>query len=87
MSEAEEIYFGLVSVLRGYLSAASVRASLDTALKKFGLSARTLGRGELPEVVGEAMIGLRMFCDPARIGDLMVDLAEYCEEVENSRGP
>jgi hypothetical protein len=82
MSEADTIYQGLVAVLRGYLSQASVTASLDTALEKRGLSPQTLGADELPNVVAEAMVGLRMFCDPARVGDLMMDLAEYCEGVD-----
>ena len=84
MSQSDDTYVGLVAVLRGYLSQASVTAALGSALKKYGLSPQTLGREELPEVVAEAMVGLRMFCDPALVGDLMVDLAEYCEGVEGA---
>lgn len=87
MSEADEIYDGLVAVLRGYLSQASVSAALGTALRKRGLTPQTLGPEKLPEVVAEAMVGLRMFCDPARVGDLMIDLAEYCEGVDDAAGP
>ena len=75
------IYDGLVVVLRGYLTAASVAAALDTTLKNRGLAPETLDAEKLPEVVAEAMVGLRMFCAPERVGDLMIDLAEYCEGV------
>lgn len=86
MSEAAEIYGGLVAVMRGHLSQASVTAALDTVLAKRRLSPRTLGRDELSEVVAEAMVGLRLFCDPAKVGDLMMDLADYCERVEGAGG-
>lgn len=81
MSGRSEVFDGLVAVLRGYLSEASVTAALGTALARRGLTPEQLGPEELPEVVAEAMVGLRMFCAPERVGDLMLDLAEYCERV------
>ncbi len=74
-----QIHEGLVEVLHRYLSPASVSAALGAALEERGLSPQTLSREQLPFVVAEAMVGLRMFCDPERLGDLMMDLAEYCE--------
>lgn len=73
------VYDGLVVVLRRYLSRESVEATLTTVLTKRGLTPDRLDSGNLPEVVAEAMIGLRLFCAPDRIGDLMLDLADYCE--------
>ena len=70
----------LVALMSAYLSPASVEATLRTVLDKQRLSAADLGPDELPEVVAEAMVGLRLFCDPDRLPDLMVDLAELCEE-------
>ena len=75
------VYQGLMDRLGQYLSEASITASVDLVLSRRGLSPATLDRQQLAEVVAEAMVGLRMFCDPARIGDLMMDLAEYCESV------
>lgn len=81
MSGSAEVYDRLVEILHGYLSPASVTAALSATLERRGLSPPDVGRGELPDVVADAMVGLRMFCDPERIGDLMMDLAEYCEAV------
>lgn len=72
-------YGGLVAVLRRYLSQASVDASLKTVLGKRGLTPERLSADDLGAVVSEAMVGLRMFCAPERVGDLMLDLADYCE--------
>ena len=72
-------YRELVGLMAAYLSHASIEATLSTVLEKKRLSPAELGPADLPEVVAEAMVGLRLFCDPERLPDLMVDLAELCE--------
>ncbi len=82
-----EVYRGLLAVLHRYLSPASVSAALGVALERRGLSPATVGPEELPQVVAEAMVGLRMFCAPERIGYLMLDLADYCEDIGGAAEP
>ncbi len=77
---ASATYRELMALMSAYLSPASVEATLRTVLEKERLSAAELGLDDLPEVVAEAMVGLRLFCDPERLPDLMLDLAELCEE-------
>jgi hypothetical protein len=83
MMGSEELYEGLLGVTRKYLTEASVRAAIGTALKRSGDSEQGLTVGHLPEVVAEAMVGLRLFCEPEKFGDLMMDLTEYCELVSS----
>ena len=41
-----------------------------------------LSSGNLPEVVSQAMVGLRIFCDRERLPDLMMDLVDYCDAAD-----
>ena len=75
-----EIYSGLVALMSRYLSDSSVEATLGTVLAKKGLTASELNPELLPEVVGDAMLGLRTFCDPERLPQLMLELADFCDE-------
>lgn len=83
MSDADPgaIYEGLLAVMERYLSALSAKSSLTKAFERMGIDPSDLTRENLPEIVSEAMVGIRIFCPPERIGDFMVDLAEYCEDV------
>ncbi|MCP4201994.1 MAG: hypothetical protein GY769_08680 [bacterium] len=81
MTASEALWKDLFAVTQPYLSDASVRAAVGTALERSGDSGRTLTSENLPEVVAEAMVGLRLFCAPEKFGDLMMDLTEYCERL------
>ncbi|MDH3255967.1 MAG: hypothetical protein OEM62_13310 [Acidobacteriota bacterium] len=86
MSDTAVLYEGLLEVAKRYLSEASVRAAVDKTLESRELQPHDLATDTLPGVVAEAMVGLRMFCDPEKLGDLMMDLAEYCEQAERPHG-
>ena len=77
-SETER-YRRLLAIFEGYVSRSNAKASLDVALKRLGLGEERIGASRLERVVSETMIGLRLFCPTDRVGDLMVDLAEFCE--------
>ena len=79
MAASDDLYQELLGVTRAYLSDASVRAAVGTALDRSGQAGLT--PENLPEVVAEAMVGLRLVCEPERFGDLMMDLTEYCERL------
>lgn len=76
----DRLYRGLVAILEGYISPVTVSSMLEKALQKLGLHEDRLKPEDLSTVVAEAMLGMRLFCKPERLPDLMVDLAEYCEE-------
>ena len=82
--KGKSLYEDLVSLLTRHLSEPTVRATIRLALERKGLTDAELGPTELPEVVASAMRGLKMFCDPSALPDLMVDLADFCHEVEES---
>ena len=83
MSDTAVLYDGLLEVAKRYLSEPSVRAAIDKTLEDRRLEPHDLATDTLPGVVAEAMVGLRMFCEPEKLGDLMMDLAEYCERAEH----
>ena len=75
----DDLYSRLAAVMSRYLSDASVEATLGTVLAARKLSAAELSPVALPEVVGEAMLGLRTFCPPDRLPRLMLELADFCD--------
>ena len=76
---ASVLYHDLVAVMSRHLSLASIEATLGTVLAKKGLSASDLDPETLPGVVGEAMLGLRTFCSPDRLPELMLELADFID--------
>ena len=76
------VYDDLFALMTRYLSHASVEATLGTVLAKRKLSAAALTSDVLPEVVAEAMVGLRTFCRPDRLPQLMLELADFCDDEE-----
>ena len=78
----QAIYDDLFTLMTRYLSDASVEATLGTVLAKRGLSVDEFTSENLPEVVAEAMVGLRAFCRPERLPQLMLELADFCDVEE-----
>lgn len=69
----------LVTILGRYVSPITVCSTLTTALAQRPPSEREIDVNNLVDVVGEVMIGLRLFCEEEKLPDLMVDLAEFCD--------
>ena len=69
----------LTSVLERYISRSTVIAMLRTVLAERGISPERMTADELASVVEEVMVGLRLFCSPRRLPDLMIELAELCD--------
>lgn len=78
--EENEILLGLRALMVGYLSTASVDATLEASLAELGLEAEGVGPKELEALVERAMLGLRLFCSEDRLPELMLDLADFCHE-------
>jgi hypothetical protein len=50
-----------------------------TVLAERTMTAHELDADTLIDFVEEVMVGLRLFCPPERLPDLMLELAEYCD--------
>ncbi len=72
-------YERLLAVLERYISRSTVSAMLKTVLQEREIAPDRMSTSELLAVVEEVMIGLRLFCSPRRLPDLMIELAELCD--------
>lgn len=73
-------YERLVAILERYISRSTVSAMLRTVLVERGIAHDRMSPDELASIVEEVMIGLRLFCSPRRLPDLMIELAELCDQ-------
>ena len=71
----------LTETLSRYISRITVSSMVDNMLRQRSLSSWDLGSDNIVEFIEDLMVGLRLFCDPARLPDLMIDLAELCDRV------
>jgi hypothetical protein len=75
---ATDCYRALGAVLEKYVSALLVHSTLRSALAQCGTTPASFKKEELAAVAEQAMVGMRLFCEPARLPDLTRDLAEHC---------
>jgi len=75
---ASAAYAEMLGILRQYVSGILAESTLTQSLAAHGRSPATFGPADADAVVEHAMVGLRLFCDPGRLPDLMIALAEYC---------
>jgi hypothetical protein len=80
-SAAYSIRDRLVVILEKYVSPITVRSMLTTALAQREPNQREIDVSNVMEIVGEVMVGLRLFCDKEKLPDLMLELAEFCDRV------
>ncbi len=69
----------LLAVLERYVARLSAAAVVKASIARLGYTGAALSADQLERLVAETMIGLRLFCAPARLPDLMLELAELCE--------
>jgi hypothetical protein len=69
----------LVEILERYVSRITVSSMLTNVLSQRGMERRDIDGENLLDIVGEVMLGLRLFCDQDRLPDLMIELAELCD--------
>jgi hypothetical protein len=75
---ASECYRALALVLEKYVSALLVHSTLRSALAHCGTTPAAFKKEELKMVVEQAMVGMRLFCEPTRLAALTRDLEEHC---------
>ena len=75
-------YVRIAEVLSRYVSRIMVQATLARALEEHGAIAHSLRPREAKAIVEHAMVSLRLFCPPDRLSDLMLALADVCDELE-----
>jgi hypothetical protein len=80
-------YEQMLAILRQYVSGILAESTLAQALAASGCNTASFGPGHAETVIEHAMIGLRMFCEPGRLPDLMIALAEYCAAVHPRATP
>jgi len=78
-STAFSIRDRLVMILERYVSPITVCSMLTTALSQRDPSSREIDVNNVLDVVGEVMIGLRLFCEEDKLPTLMCELADFCD--------
>ncbi len=76
-------YQRIANVLTGYVSKIMLYAVLTRAMEACKVNADTLHAKDAKAVVEHAMVSLRLFCPEEKLPDLMVALAEVCDELEH----
>jgi hypothetical protein len=69
----------LEEILERYVSRITVSSMLATVLGQRGIERHDIDSENLVDIVGEVMIGLRLFCEEGKLAELMIDLAEFCD--------
>jgi hypothetical protein len=78
--EGNVLFQELTAVLDRYMSPISTRAVLETVLRKEGLDPYTLEKKDIETIYQNGVFGgIRMFCDPKDLPELMLALAEFPE--------
>jgi hypothetical protein len=72
-------YDRLIEILGRYVSQITVTSMVAAVLAERTMLAQELGADTLIDFVEEVMVGLRLFCPPERLPDLMIELAELCD--------
>ncbi|MCC6556310.1 MAG: hypothetical protein IT372_25400 [Polyangiaceae bacterium] len=81
-------YERLTSILERYITRSTAGAMLKNVISDRGLEQERLSAEDLAAVIEDVMIGLRLFCNPGRLPDLMIELAELCDsEGEGDEDP
>ncbi|MCC6646312.1 MAG: hypothetical protein IT374_12170 [Polyangiaceae bacterium] len=69
----------LLAVLERYVARLSAAAVVKASMARLGYVDAELSPDQLERLVAETMIGLRLFCAPTRLPDLMLELADLCD--------
>jgi hypothetical protein len=74
------LFQGLAAVLDQYVSPITTRAILDTVLRNESLDPNTLQKKDIETIFQNGVFrGIRMFCDPKKLPEVMLALAEFAE--------
>src|SRR5438105_2004620 len=73
----------LMTILEKYVSRTMVRAVMLNAVSRVQVRPEQIKREHMEQIVEEAMVGLRLFCDAERLSDLRLELAAFCSEIES----
>ena len=74
----------VVAILRRYVSEIMLASTLKKSLEECRLGEGDLDVDNLPRVVEQMMVSLRLFCDPDKLPTLMLELAELCDRTTGS---
>lgn len=71
-------YLEVVRVIERYVSPLLARSVLQNTLDRERIDPSRVTAVTIDHFVERAMIGLRLFCEPMRLPDMMIELAEIC---------
>jgi hypothetical protein len=71
----------LVLLLERYVASLTIDSMLRRSLDRLEMPMEAVTARNLDTVVEEVMVGLRLFCDPNKLPELMVELAELCHRL------
>jgi hypothetical protein len=71
----------LTETLARHISRITVTSMIEHKLHQRSMNPWDLGPENVVEFIEDLMVGLRLFCDPERLPDLMIDLATLCDRV------
>lgn len=74
---SNELLNELCEILCRYIALMTVRAVLGSALHKMHLIETQVHVEHLDRLVEEVMVGLRLFVEPKKLPDLMLELADF----------
>lgn len=80
MSKSTPTYDRLRTILLRYQSAPVVDSQLAVACRKAGVAPRSIGPEHLETILHELSHGVRAFCAPESLGQMMVELASLAAE-------
>lgn len=67
----------LCEILSRYIAVMTVRAVVGSALHKMNLNEAQVHAEHITRLVEEVMVGLRLFVEPKKLPDLMLELADF----------
>ena len=80
MSKNTPTYDRLRAILLRYQSAHVVDSQLAVACRKVGIAPRQIGPEHVEAILHELSHGVRAFCAPESLGQMMVELASLASE-------
>ena len=77
----------LTALLEKYVSRTIVRAVLLNAVARLDVTPHEIRPEHMNQLCEEALLGLKLFCEPNRLPDLMHELEQFRLEVEGRAKP
>lgn len=78
---ARGLYDDLADLIARHISRITVMSIMGNTLGHRSMTPSDINAENVVQFIEELMVGLRLFCEPTRLPDLMIELAEFCDRV------